>query len=188
MVEDLTKRFSGDPNIGIAYIYCHFRRKDEQKIDDVLASLLKQLAAQRPYLPQSVKDLYDMHMKRKTRPSFDEITKSLEAVAAMYSMVYIIIDALDECQVVADRNRLLSKIANFQTRSEANVFATSRPSLDIAGHFKGDVNLEIRASSADVERYLDGHMDQLRFFVRQNQQLQEEIKTGISSAVDGMYV
>jgi hypothetical protein len=38
-------------SIGIAYIYCNFRRQDEQKIDDLLASLLKQLAESQPSLP-----------------------------------------------------------------------------------------------------------------------------------------
>jgi DNA replication protein DnaC len=44
IVEELNTRFSNDPTIGIAYIYCNFRRQEEQKIDDLLASLLKQLA------------------------------------------------------------------------------------------------------------------------------------------------
>jgi hypothetical protein len=43
VVDDLMTRFQNDLTIGIAYIYCNFRRKDEQKINDLLASLLKQL-------------------------------------------------------------------------------------------------------------------------------------------------
>ena len=50
------------------------------------------------------------------------------------------------------------------------------------------MTLEIRASNEDVERYLEGHIRQLPSFVQRNRQLQEEIKTGISEAVDGMYV
>jgi hypothetical protein len=48
--------------------------------------------------------------------------------------------------------------------------------------------LEIRASEEDVRRYLDGHMSQLPAFVVQRSDLQEEIKTGIVTAVRGMYV
>jgi hypothetical protein len=44
IVDDLITRFQNDPTVNIVYIYCNFRRKDEQKIDDLLASLLKQLA------------------------------------------------------------------------------------------------------------------------------------------------
>jgi predicted AAA+ superfamily ATPase len=44
IVEELTTRFSNDQTISIAYIYCSFKRQDEQKINDLLTSLLKQLA------------------------------------------------------------------------------------------------------------------------------------------------
>ncbi|RFU31833.1 hypothetical protein B7463_g4512, partial [Scytalidium lignicola] len=53
VIEELNSRFFEDSTIGIAYIYCNFRRKDEQKINDLLASLLKQLAMCLPSIPSS---------------------------------------------------------------------------------------------------------------------------------------
>jgi Cdc6-like AAA superfamily ATPase len=44
VVDNLTSRFRNDSKTGIAYIYCNFGRRDKQKIDDLLSSLLKQLA------------------------------------------------------------------------------------------------------------------------------------------------
>lgn len=98
VVDELIKRFSNDPTVGIAYIYCNFWRQGEQKIDDLLSSLLKQLTMSQPSLPSSVKDHFDQHRIKETRPSLDEILRSLRAVAIMYSRVFIIVDALDECQ------------------------------------------------------------------------------------------
>lgn len=43
VIDDLTTQFSNDPTIGIAYVYFNFRRQNEQKAEDLLASLLKQL-------------------------------------------------------------------------------------------------------------------------------------------------
>jgi hypothetical protein len=63
---------------------------------------------------------------------------------------------------------------------------TSRFIPEITDEFKGYIHLEIRASPEDVERYVDGHLGELRPFVQRNQHLQDEIKTGISNAVDGM--
>ncbi|KAH6668301.1 hypothetical protein B0J14DRAFT_158963 [Halenospora varia] len=80
MVNELTIRFSNDPTIGLAFIYFNFRRQDEQKIDDLLASLLKKLAESQPYLPVTVKELYDRHKTKRTRPSLDETFRSLQAV------------------------------------------------------------------------------------------------------------
>jgi hypothetical protein len=48
--------------------------------------------------------------------------------------------------------------------------------------------LEIRANDEDVQRYLDGHMSRLPSFVLRRHDLQEEIKTEIIKAVDGMHV
>src|ERR1700733_13617108 len=98
-VDDLYNRFHSDATIGIAYVYCNFRRKDEQKIDDLLASLLKQLAQSQVSLPGSVKDLFGRHKKGRTRPSSYDISRALQSVAGLYSRVFIIVDALDECQV-----------------------------------------------------------------------------------------
>jgi hypothetical protein len=119
-----TTRFSGDPTIGIAYIYCHFRRQDEQKVDDLLASLLKQLAQGKTFLPGSLKDLYSEHKKKRTRPSADEISRTIQSVAVTYSRVFIIIDALDECQVSDGcRTKFLTEIFKVHASSGANLFA-----------------------------------------------------------------
>jgi Cdc6-like AAA superfamily ATPase len=190
VVDDVTRQHQNDPTIGIAYLYCNFRRWHEQKVEDLLASLLKQLAQGQSSLPDSLRALYDRHNDKRTRPLLEEISTALQSVVALYLRVFIIVDALDECQVSDGRQnkRFLLGLFNLQTRHGTNILATSRFIPEIADWFKGCVSLEIRASSEDVERYLEGHLEQLPSFVQQNGQLQEEIKTGISEAVDGMYV
>jgi len=105
----------------------------------------------------------------------------------MYSRVFIVVDALDECQVSDDcRARLLSEIFNLQAKTGANLFATSRYIQDIIETFKGCALLDIRARDGDVMRYLDGHMSQLQPCVMKNFDLREGIKTKITKSVDGM--
>lgn len=189
VVNNLAQRFSKDPSVGIAYIYCNFRRTEEQNIRDLLGSLLKQLAGGYRSLPSEVKDLYDRHKARQTRPSLEEIVDALHFVAAKCSRVFILVDALDECQVSDGcRNRLLSELCHLQEKHEANILATSRPVPEISDHLKVSESLEIRASTDDVRRYLESNMGQLPTCVGRNRQLQEDIKVGISKAVDGMYV
>lgn len=183
-------RFENDKTVGIAYIYCNFQRQDEQKAGDLLGSLLKQLAQdQSSSLPGSVKALYDKHKDKRTRPSFDEIRRSLHSVAAQYSRVFIFIDALDECQVAGGcRDKFLSELFNLQATCGANVFATSRFIPDIMAKFNECESLEIRASDHDIRLSISGRISLLPSFVRQRLDLQEEIKTGIVKAVNGMYV
>ena len=189
VVENLTTRFQSDKNTGIAYLYCNFRRLDEQKIDYLLASLLKQLAECQPSLPASVKDLYDRHRTKRTRPSIDEILRSIQSVVTAYTRVFIIIDALDECQVSNGcQAKLLSEMFSLQEKFGANLLATSRYIPEITEKFNGSLRLEIRASNQDVQRYLDGHMSQLPGCVLRNSDLKNEIRSDIIKAVDGMYV
>jgi ankyrin repeat protein len=189
VVDELTAQFSSDPTIGIAYIYCNFRRQEEQKIDDLLASLLKQLAESQPSLPVTLKELYDRHKTKRTRPFFDEVSRSLQVVTMLYSRVFIIVDALDECQISDGcRQRFLTGLFNLQEKCGVNLFATSRPLSSIEKEFEGNLKLEIRASEGDVRRYLEGRMLQLPGFVAWSLELKEETKTDIINAVDGMYV
>ena len=189
VVEELTARFHNNKRIGVAYIYCNFRRHDEQNIDDLLASLLKQLAECQPSLPGSVKGLYDRHKTKRTRPSLDEISRSLLSVVTIYSRVFIIIDALDECQVSHGcRTTFLSEMFSLQAKCRANLFATSRFIPEITENFEESLQLEVQASMEDVRIYLDHHISPRRAFLRRNLELQQEIKAKIVESVKGMYV
>jgi hypothetical protein len=184
-IDKLTTQFQNDPDVGIAYVYCNFRRKSEQRAQDLLVSLLKQLCQKRVSLPNIVKSLYDEHKKKRTQLSSDEISKTLQSVASIYSRVFIIVDALDECQVSDNcRQIFLSEIFNLQTKTRANIFATSRSIPEVVEKFNDSIKLEIRAHDEDVLRYLNSRI------LQSGQKLLEscckEIETEITKAVDGM--
>jgi hypothetical protein len=189
VIEDLNTRFQTDSSIGIAYLYCNFKRSYEQKLEDLLLSLLKQLAQGRLLTPDAVRSLYDRHKCQQTRPSIDEISNALHFVISSFSKVFIVIDALDECQINDRcRPRLISEIFNLQAKCGANLFATSRLIPEITDKFKSGAWLEIRASDDDLRRYLDGHMERLPKCVSRSPDLQENIKDIIVRTVNGMYV
>jgi Cdc6-like AAA superfamily ATPase len=187
VIEHLYAKFQNDASVGIAYLYCNFQQ--QQSPTDLLASLLKQLIQERPSMPEIVKNLYEHHKDKRTRPSFDEISNVLHSVVANYSRAFIIIDALDELLASDKRHKkFLSEIFNLQAKARASVFATSRFVPEIVREFEGSISLEIRASDGDVQRYLDGRMSQLSLCVSRNVDLQETIKAEIIKAVNGMYV
>ncbi|KAI1119851.1 hypothetical protein F5Y10DRAFT_259507 [Nemania abortiva] len=186
VIDNLHARFDNNPDVGIAYLYCSFRRADDQKAEDLLASLLKQLTQGQYPLPNSVVSLYDRHRGRRDRLSFNEILSTLKLVAAMYSQVFIIVDALDECSAYSS-SRFLSEIFILQATCTVNIFATSRFIPEIMERFNDGMSLEIRAIKQDICAYIDGHMLHLPSFVKRSPHLQEEIKIGISNAAGGMY-
>lgn len=189
VVEDLTTRFQHNKHIGIVYLYCNFRRQHEQKVEDLLASLLKQLTQGQSSLPDTIRSLYNSHQDKRTRLSFDEISRALQSVITIYSRVFIVIDTLDECQVSYNcRERFLSELFSLQTKYGATLFATSRFIPEITEKFRGSISLEIQASEHDVRRYIDGYISNLPSFIRRSPEFQEEVKTEIVKAVDGMFL
>jgi hypothetical protein len=189
VIDNLIAMFGSDENVGIAYIYCNFRQQDVQTAQGLLRNLLKQLAQGLSSLVDCVKDLYNRPGVKQSPPSFNSFSRALQSVAAMYSRVFIVVDALDECQAFGScRSTFLSEIFSLQAKTGASFFATSRPIPDIEGEFKGCLTREILASDEDIHRYLDEHMSQLPKFILSLPELHKEIRTEITRAVEGMQV
>lgn len=193
MIDHLHNLFSGHQNVGIAYVYCNFRRQDEQKAEDLVASLVKQLASSLLSFPDALKELHGRYIKTKTLPSLSELALALNSVVSLYEeRVFIVVDALDECRLSDGcRSNFLGKLSDLQSacgpKVNINIFATSRPGIsDIEKNFEGHPSLEILASRQDIERYLQGHMGELSRVVDRGQGLRQKIITTILDAVDGM--
>ncbi len=58
VIDHLNTQLRDRSDVGIADLYCNFHRHDEQKAEDLLANLLKQLTQQRPSLPDALRALY----------------------------------------------------------------------------------------------------------------------------------
>ena len=61
IVVDHLKTSFPDDKTGKAFLYCIYKRQDNQKVDDLLASLLGQLAVWQSMVPESIRELYDKH-------------------------------------------------------------------------------------------------------------------------------
>ena len=173
---------------GKAFVYCIYKRQDNQEVDDLLASLLGQLAVWQSIVPKSIRELYDKHRQgEKPRLSQNEIREALYDTIKTYSRTFIIIDGLDECKTDRIRNELLSEVYKLQEISDTRLMVTFRPS--VAPKRPSSVTeLEIQADKGDIEEYLSGRMSNLRSVVQKNNELQCKIKARILTLVDGMYV
>jgi hypothetical protein len=84
-------------DIGIAYLFYSYKAQADQSTPSLLAALLKQFMQSRPDIAALVTQMYDYHLKRGSRPSLEEILRVLQSVCSNYTIVYIVVDALDEC-------------------------------------------------------------------------------------------
>jgi hypothetical protein len=187
VVDDIERRFLADATVGVAYIFCDYKTRDSQTIDLMLRSLLKQLVGGTDSLPASIGQFYADHNHGNRRPAIKDLAGALQVLVASFSKVFIMIDALDECRVEdACRSSLLSEIFGLQGVSRTNVLATSRHTPEIVDVFGADLLMEIRATTNDVRTFVEGNMDSLPKFVRNNTDLQDQIKSKIAESVDGM--
>ncbi|CAN9210682.1 unnamed protein product [Alternaria alternata] len=172
---------------GVAYVYCNYKAQEEQGVSNLLAAILKQLVRGRLSTVVHVEQLHQKHANRGTKPSLDEICSVLRDVLAHYPTVYLVIDALDECQ--EDTRRLvLAKLRDLQTARDVRLMATSRFIPDIEDAFREAPRLEVRASREDIKRFVDGQTDRLPSCIRRNTKLQKKVQEQITNAVDGMFL
>lgn len=186
VVDHVSTKFPKGFNVGIAYLYCNFRRQGEQTITHFLSSLLKQLVQEQPSIPEVVQMLYNRHKDRSTLPSCSELSDTLLAVVTSYKRVFIIVDALDECTTAGGcRANLLSAIFNLRKEAGANIFVTSRISEEITKSFHSALCVKIHATANDLKLYLEGQMQ-----VQQSDVVSSNIRSmavsRIINAADGM--
>lgn len=174
---------------GVAQIFCNYKTQSEQDTTSLLSAILKQLVQAKPSAAKAANVLYQRHCDQGTRPSLDEIFATLKTTMMSFWNVYVIIDALDECtDRDGTRSQFLAKLRDLQDEFDVRLMATSRASPDIVSLFKSFPSLEIRASPADVKRYVSGQIHRLPKCVQRDEKLQEEVEDKIVEAVDGMLV
>lgn len=197
VIEDLA---SGSHSLAgeteVAYIYCDYKRQDEQTALGLLSSLTKQLCLSRESLSPGVTQLHAKHTLKSTRPSRQEVRQALEDVIQGFTRVYVVVDALDE--LLDDdnhRNALVDELGKLG-RSSPNlkIFVTSRPLLaDISQFFCDASKVDIFANQDDVGAYVEGwlssmpdssplHTNKLPI----NKALRQEVKDTILQATRGM--
>jgi hypothetical protein len=190
VVNHLLTKYRDDLDTGISYVYCNYGRQQEQTLRNLLLVLLKQLLQRQLSLPMTILQLYKSHLVDRSPPAIEELKNLLQMIIPLYSNVFIVIDALDECtKEVCDR--FLSVLFNLQNqdKSHLNLLVTSRFVPEIMSQFARFPQKEIRAEEGDVLRYIDARMPQLlRTRIFKYPDLQESIREAVLKATSGMYV
>ncbi len=187
---DYLERTFRHKNIPVTYIYCDYRRQQEQTPDNLLASILKQLLQHRVLVPEIVMKSYDHHVNSGTRPSLEEIGDMLKnLITSDFQQTYVVVDALDELPVSHQgRQILLANLRSLQKIQNVNFMMTSRFVPQIDHELQDSLFLEVRASNEDIKNYVYGHICDLNTSAQNNSTLQDDIANSIVDVVDGMFL
>ena len=126
--------------------------------------------------------------QQNRRPSFDDLKRLLAALCIQYARVYIVVDALDECEAI--QRRLLLPVLESLPNSITRLFVTSRPNNeDISQSFGKAPQITIAASELDLRQYITERMEEDRDFIKSlTPELKEKITSTVSAKASGMYV
>jgi carboxypeptidase C (cathepsin A) len=184
VIDHLKSEFGNDRMVATVGVYCHFKNETHQDAMGILRALLKQLVQRSTYPSMSIKALYEQGLSSPL--TLQDVSDALTEAIKAFNRVFIVMDALDECQD-SSLSELLPAIFAIQEACSASFLATSRPVAEIEEQFGQNQSLEIRADTNDVLLYLEANVPKvLRRSIVENQKLKKDIVGTISQAVDGM--
>ncbi|KAJ7589272.1 hypothetical protein C8J56DRAFT_784516, partial [Mycena floridula] len=182
------------PNIAVVFIYCDYRRQEEQTPTQLLGSILKQLVQQHPVLSNHLLTLHRTCLSQHAFPSITELFDALQTEVLLYSQVYIVVDALDESSESNQARELF-----FPTHPQGlgsllnhiHLLVTSRDILSISQEFENIPRIPIEAHSKDLETYIRGRITsdiKLKKLVKDDSILAAEITGKVISKAAGMFL
>lgn len=150
-------------DVGLAFAYCNYKEHDIQTLANLIGSLVQQLVQCHGSIPDEIRVLYTQYSSRNTRPSEDEFSRALLSLIGKFSHVYLVVDALDECNPKT-RSRFIEKLQELPTN--LRLLCTSRHLGDIQEAFADAAHLEIQASDSDVALYVEAQILQVPKLVK----------------------
>ena len=187
LVIDYLERNPGEEIPATTYIYCDYRRQDEQTPINLTASVTRQLLQYKLSIEEDVLKIFNLLKSNLTRLGFDEVLELLKYSMARLTRVYLIVDALDELGNVGQvRQNFIGRLRFLQDLYHFNLMTTSRYIPSLAQDLQNSLCIEIRASPNDIRKYVQGHISDLAKCVRRDSGLQETIADSIANVVEGM--
>ncbi|ROW10339.1 hypothetical protein VMCG_01780 [Cytospora schulzeri] len=173
---------------GLALTAFDYRFPEMQLTEEVVLSIAQQFLVKAAKIPGELRNfLVELHERiNPQRPNLEEALDILGKVSHLHKTMFVVIDALDECQ-----ENLQSKLVNclLQTDKHVRVFCTSRPIPRIRGLLSPDAVIVITAKDQDLQKFILGHIQdhpRLNRQISRDHRLQDEIIQGVVARAKGM--
>lgn len=157
----------------VLYLFCRYSEKEEQTIDRLVSTLLRQTCRRFTKLLPTIAQMQE-NAKKTQRPPLRECVAQVKAA-------YIVIDALDECERSCCK-KLLDLVSNLSCRC----LTTSRSDPTINASIVNSTYFSITASHCDIISYIQLQMPQLRARVTVSRDLESEILEKVLNASGSM--
>ncbi|KAJ4291737.1 hypothetical protein N0V90_009632 [Kalmusia sp. IMI 367209] len=160
VIDDL-KRMPFDD--GLAYFYCNRAEDNRRSADEILRSLVKQLAVSvtKDEVHESIARLFDDKKSSgfaSAKMTYEEAESLLLELIQAFPRVHIVLDALDEC-FEQDRSRLIdvfNRMIDALPQAQLKIFISSRRNDDIMRQLLKEANIGVEATDNedDISRFV----------------------------------
>ena len=150
-VDNLQELFKGK-DVTVACIFCNYQERSTQKLEELVASILKQIIQDQSSALESIKTFCKEFRDKLRRPRLTNLIDALQSEIRRYSKVFFVIDALDKCPEDY-QGQLITELKSIS--NTVNLIVTLRPLHLIKQKFQGACDLDINAMDGDVQKYID---------------------------------
>ncbi|CEJ80058.1 hypothetical protein VHEMI00263 [[Torrubiella] hemipterigena] len=177
----------------ILTFFFDFRKTSNQRLDDMLHSIVFQLYCSRLTCRKVLDSLFTSHGDGNEQPDTDKLSHCLKDMMQTVGKVIILLDALDEG---SDRPKLLKWMKEFiPPLTHVQLLCTSRPEDDIRQSLPGWVkennciSLNTDCINADICSYVHARLNESEEYERwvEEPRILEMIKVTISGKAGGMF-
>ena len=160
-------------------------------MEKLIRSLIVQFGEQYSYLPDFLQSAYSQSQNGQKQPTMEVLKSLLLAMLKHYDLVYILIDALDECK---DRDELLGWIGDLKDLKLDNLhlLATSRKERDIDEVLQPLATYQLSVQNvtvdADIRLYIQDKISNDPRLKKWPLSVKREIEDALTEGAKGMYI
>lgn len=169
------------------FFYFDYKRQGEEDPVKFLQTLLHQLLARSPPIPPQASEILNRIVTNNEMPSWDELRNVFMSICNASGNVFLILDALDECDEAVSRGPVI-RILNDLKKSKARLLVTSRQfAPDINQLLESCDTIQVEAATSDIRAYLlDRIYDSPRASRLMDDSLRDEVVSSILAKSQGM--
>jgi hypothetical protein len=128
-------------------------------IQTLLRQLLSRFAHRFAHLPTDIPGLELKEFRRGELPAWKELVAILVNLCKKLKNVFIVFDALDECDQHSNRGPVIEALKELIKKSDVRLLVASRPHpLDVKALLCDYSTITIEASDSDIRAYLDNEI------------------------------
>ena len=178
-----------DPTLAVGFFYFDFNDSKKTEPENLIKSLIIQLSLQSRTSPTYLDTLYQNCNDGQQRPSSDSLMLTFREMVGDFREVFIIVDALDECEEREKLMEMVTTIVGWKLE-HLHLLLTSRREKEIMDAFDPLVTCQISIQdeivNADIQIHIRNKLQTDNKLSKWSTELQSEIESTLMDGAHGM--